>query len=170
MSDASLEGLTPMQRARLALANKLMENPETADEAKRLLKKVDPSFKDPALELQDRIAAETKAREEGMQKLREERETDKRNAWYAEKCKQIRALGLDVEKVEAIMKDKKIADYDTAVEYLQQQTSLAVPTHDSVTPMELPSDKGLWENPKKNARSLAHEMINEFKRNRTAAL
>jgi hypothetical protein len=165
---SGLEDLTPQQRAHLALGASLMGNPETADDARRLLRKADPKFKAADLDLQDKLEAEKKAREDDITKLREERETDKRNAWYAEQTRKVSAAGLDLAKLEETMKTKKIADYDTAIEFMQSQQSMAEPTHESVIPMAMPDDKALWKDPKKTARDIAHSMINEFRGRRTA--
>lgn len=162
----SLEELTPQQRAHLALGQSLMGNPETADDARRLLRKADPKFKAPDLELQDKLDKERQDRLDGEKKLREDIETDRRNVWYAETQRKVAAAGLDIKAVEKIMTDRQIANYDTAIEFLQSQQQIASPTHDSVTPMAMPDNKDLWKDPKKTARDIAHGMINEFRTQR----
>lgn len=164
----SLEDLTPAQRAHLALGASLMGNPETADDARRLLRKADPKFRAPDLEIQDRLDKEREERKAENKALEEKLDQDKRDRWYAEQQKKVAAAGLDMTALEKTMTERKIADYDTAIEFMQSKQSVAAPTFDSVAPMQMPDSKELWQDPKKTASKIAHEMISEFRAKRTA--
>lgn len=165
----SLEDLTPQQRGFLALGEGLMKNPDIAKEARKLLRKADPNFRPPDLDLEERLETEREERRKENKALEDRLNTEQRNRWYEEQKRKVATAGLDLTKVEEVMKTKKIAEYDTAIEFLQSQQSPAAPTPEGVTPVaRLPDNKELWKNPKQNASDLAHQMINEFRSKRIA--
>jgi len=159
----SLEDLTPEQRARLTLMDALLKNPETQKEVRKLARKADPNFRPPDLDIEDRLEREREERRREQQEIKDQMAQDQRNRWYEDQKRKVAAANLDIAKIEEVMKTKKIADYDTAIEYLQAQQQLAPATPASVTPMSMPLDKDLWKDPKGTASKIAHEMISGFR-------
>jgi len=163
----SLEDMSEAERNSEVL-KRMMNHPELGNEAKRLWKKIEPKARFPELEIDDRVTAATKELQEKIDALEakglEERVRANREANH----KMIREAGLDVEQVEKVMTDEKIAKYETAINYLKGQHALAPPTPDSVTPIRMPDDlKDIQKNPAAWARAKAHEAINELKQRRT---
>lgn len=137
----SLENVPEDQRTSLARAmHTLLNNPEVARDTKRLLKKVDPNLQFPDLEVGDEIA---RFREEQADKDRKRDEADRvarANDNYEKLRGKVLERGFNVEEVEKVMKEKGIANYDTAMEYIDAQRQLAPPTPDSLVTMEMPSN------------------------------
>jgi len=164
----SLEDMTEAERNSEVL-KRMMNHPELGLEAKRLWKKIEPKARFPDLELSDQVSAATKELEAKLEKLENERLEERVRANRDANHKMIREAGLDVEQVEKVMTDEKIANYGTAIKYLQGQHALAPPTPDSVTPIRMPDElKDIQKNPAAWARAKAHEAINELKAKRTA--
>lgn len=137
----SLENVSEDQRLALARAmNTLLNNPEVARDTKRLLKKIDPKLQFPDLEVEDTVQ---KFREEQAEKdkVRDEADRVRRaNESYEQIRGKVTARGFAVDEVEKMMKEKGIANYDTAMEYIDAQRQLAPPTPDSLMTMEMPSN------------------------------
>lgn len=171
MADASLEGYTPEQQAQLARTMAaLLNNPDVARDTKRLIKKVDSSVSFADIELQDQFE---KLRAEQLEKDKEREEQDRirrANAEYEKTKERVTSRGFKVEDVEKLMKEKGIASYDTAMEFLDNQSKLAPPTPDSLgRSMELPANaKDINRDPKNWARNEAHAAIDQLRMRRSS--
>src|SRR5262249_14513670 len=106
------------------------------------------------------------------EKKREEQERVQRaNKSYEENCARVKARGFKVEDVEKIMKDKGIGNYDTAMEFLENQARLAPPTPDSLGhTMSMPTEqKDIEKNQKKWSLNAMHAAVDELQRMRPRA-
>lgn len=144
MANDSLENIDEQGRLSLARAMKtLLDNPDVSRDAKRLLKKVDPKLQFPDLEVDDQLA---KFREEQAEKDRKREEAERvqrANDNYEKLRGKVLERGFKVEEVETVMKEKGIANYDTAMDFIDAQRQLAPATPDSLgMTMDMPSNMG----------------------------
>ncbi len=149
MPKPSLEGFTPEQIEEMADTYRaVLANPETRKAALRATKKVNPGMSIPEIDLEDAGRAEFKARDERIEKLEDElRRRDAESRVHAERAA-LRDKGMsaeDIAAVEKLMIDKRIPDYSTAAEFLQNQRQVAEPTPNSMErrpalTVNLPSD------------------------------
>lgn len=125
---AGIEDLTPQQRKWLNYGEMVLEakDQEVVDAAKRLAKKVRPDLHLPELDLDDKIAAEKKAREdwqvEQEQKARD-RDLQQRREAQAQKS---RDAGFDPEEIEKIVIEEKCS-FPTALKLAAAMRESAVP-------------------------------------------
>ena len=116
----SLE-LTNDARSELAaLAQTLAENPQTRKEFLRLTKQVKPDLPIPELEIEDKVSQSLTASEQRVQQL--EAKLAERDALekLKERRQSLKAKGLiendsDIDEVEKLMVEKKIADQKRTV-------------------------------------------------------
>lgn len=167
MPEPSLENESADQRDARAL-RALFNHPEVGAEAKRLYKeKVDPQARFADLEVQDRIDASNKTRDDEIKSLRERVERQDIETRRKEKHDQLRARGLDPIAVEKCMTDNKIHDYDAAARFVELETASAPSSASSITPIRMPDDsKEIAKNPTKWGRDMAHKAIDELKAQR----
>ncbi len=162
----SLENLTEEER-NSAILKRMMNHPEFGDEAKRIWKKIEPAARFPDIEMKDQVATATKALQDKIDALENKQLEERVLANRKENHKKVTDAGFSVEQVEKVMTDEKIANYDTAIKYLQGQNAMAPPTPQSVTPIRMPDDlKDIQKNPTMWARAKAHEAISELKARR----
>jgi hypothetical protein len=165
---ADFEQLSDAQRLALGrAAHKLFQNPEVSREAKKLLMKADPTVKFPEIETDDRIDKELKTRDEKIAELTNRQIEAEASARRRALHDQARAKGLKPEDVEDAIVKKGIANWDTAMEYveLSQQAAPATPaSYDST--MKMPDTKELWKDPAKWAREQTHAAIDEIQKRR----
>jgi hypothetical protein len=162
MAIKSLEDMTPEQQTQAAqLFQFVKANPDIEKSLRREAKKKNPNMAAPDIELEqalenqkkefeEKLAAERKERLDGLQAERRREAHDK-----------IKAAGLDPEKVEKVMVDENIGNYDTAINYLSAQAKLAPGTSRSFTPHTMPDTKELWADRNKFAKTQAFQAINE---------
>lgn len=162
----SLEDMNEAER-NSEILKRMMNHPEFGDEAKRVWKKIEPKARFPDLEAKDLVSTATKDLQGKIDKLEQERLEDRVRANREVNHKMIRDAGLEVEQVEKVMTDEKIAKYETAINYLKGQHALAPPTPEAITPIRMPDElKDIQKNPAQWARAKAHEAINELKSRR----
>jgi hypothetical protein len=162
----SLEDMTADERNSKIL-QRLMNHPEVGREAKRLWKKVEPAANFPDLDLEDQVTKATQELNDKVAKLEQEQLEGRVLANRAANHKLVRDAGFDVEQVEKVMTDEKIANYETAIKYLRGQSALAPPTPEAVTPIRMPDNlKDIQKNPTQWARGEAFKAINELKAQR----
>ena len=150
----SLEDLSPEQKQALALgdlAKKLVANPETGAQMKRLLMKGDPKIRFPEVELEDTIA---KAQEKTSERVKEleaklaQQEAERRQEKLHSKVKE---AGLELEPVLKLMEKHGLAstpeNYDLAIKVLRQDAQVAEPTTSALAPLEMPDTKEMWADP-----------------------
>lgn len=168
----SLENLSPEARDELAaLAQRLADNPETRKDFLRMTKKVNPDLPIPELEIDDRTtSALTQMRQENeaikaQLKAKEAQEMlDKRRQSLVKK-------GLvdnedEIDAVEKIMLEKKIADHETAAQYHQWMKQAAVPTPSGYQPSAVKQFdlNKFWKNPNTAAREEAVRALNDVRK------
>ena len=170
----SLENLSLEQRDELALLMKqLAENPETRKDALRLTKKLRPDLPMPELEIEDftekKVSQANQRVEELEAKLREkeirEELKDKRDALLK---KGLIDSESDIEEVEKVMLENKIADHETAAQYWQWMKQAAAPTPTGYNPNPVAKfDLGkYYKNPTGAARDEAAKALNELRNTR----
>lgn len=158
----SLEDLTSEQRAFLAAGELLLKNPEVMMEAKRLIKKVKPDVRFQDLETQDQIDASTKKLREEQEKLTEKINKDALERKFEEQRARLRADGVDVEALEAFMKENELYSYEKAAKIYAQVNKPATPTPSSLLQdMSKPDAKNFWADPVKAAREEAEKYFQE---------
>jgi len=168
----SLENLSPEARDELAaLAQRLADNPETRKDFLRMTKKVNPDLPIPELEIDDRTtSALTQMRQENeaikaQLKAKEAQEMlDKRRQSLVKK-------GLvdnedEIDAVEKLMLEKKIADHETAAQYHQWMKQAAVPTPSGYQPSAVKQFdlNKFWKNPNTAAREEAVRALNDVRK------
>lgn len=137
----SLENVTEEQRLSLARAMQtLLNNPELARDTKKLLKKANPSLQFPDIDVEDKFEKFREEQGERDKKREEDDRVRRANENYEKLRGKVLEKGFTVEEVEKVMKDKGIANYDTAMEYIEAQRQLAPPTPDSIMTMEMPAN------------------------------
>lgn len=125
---AGIEDLTPLQLKHLRYGEMVLEakDPEIVEAAKRLARKVDPKIHLPEIDLQDRIDAEKKAREdwesEQEQKAKDRDLAQRRDA----QAQKSRDAGFDPDEIEKIVIEEKCS-FPTALKLAALQRETAVP-------------------------------------------
>lgn len=124
---AGIEDLSPEEAKQLRLGKMLLEaNPEIAAEAKRLARKVDPKLRLPEIDLEDKIQAEKKSREEWEQKWEEKQREERFNRRRAEEAQKAREAGFEPDEIEKIVIEEKCS-FPTALKLAGLQRESAVP-------------------------------------------
>lgn len=170
----SLENISLEQRDELALLMKqLAENPETRKDALRLTKKLRPDLPMPELEIEDytekKVSQAQKRVEDLEAKLREkeirEELKDKRDALIK---KGLIDNESDIEEVEKVMLENKIADHETAAQYWQWMKQAAAPTPTGYNPNPVAKfDLGkYYKNPQQAARDEAAKALSDLRNTR----
>jgi hypothetical protein len=170
----SLENISLEQRDELALLMKqLAENPETRKDALRLTKKLRPDLPMPELEIEDytekKVSQAQKRVEDLEAKLREkeirEELKDKRDALIK---KGLIDNESEIEEVEKVMLENKIADHETAAQYWQWMKQAAAPTPTGYNPNPVAKfDLGkYYKNPQQAARDEAAKALSDLRNTR----
>lgn len=170
----SIENLSLEQRDELAaLLKEMSENPETRKDVLRLTKKLRPDLPVPELEIEDyteKRVSQANARVEELERRLAEKEAreslNKRRETLLKK-------GLienesDIDEVEKVMLENKIADHETAAQYWQWMKQAAVPTPTGYNPNPVAKfDLGkYYKNPTSAARDEAAKALSELRNNR----
>lgn len=167
--DASLENLTPDQRAELSLGKltrQLLTNPETRESAAKLLKKGDANLHFPDIEAKDELRKVQEKADEKINGLEQKlRERDAREILEKQHAR-IREAGLDVKAVTELMEKHGIAPteegYGIVIELIQSRAALAEPTTEGVTPFRVPNIKEMWNDPVKWREEEGYKVLNEL--------
>lgn len=163
MPAPTLEQMTPeQQKAAVELFTFVKGNPDIEKTLRRAAKAKNPAMNAPDIELEDALAAQRKEFETQLAAERKERLDGLQETRRAEAHKKIRDAGLDPEKVEKLMVDENIGNYDTAIRYLTAQNKLAPATPPTMTPMQMPDTKDLWADRNKFAKDTAFKAVNEL--------
>lgn len=167
---ASLEDLTVEQRADLnlgKLTKQLLQNPETAETAQRLLMKGDSKLRFPEVTLKDSLAQveektteRTKALENEVRQLKAEQKLEKLHA-------KVTDAGLELKPVVELMEKHGLAptdeNYTMAIEVLRSRAALAEPTPSDLTPLQMPNIKEMWQDPVKWREQEAMKVMREIR-------
>lgn len=168
----SLEDLTPEQKQDLnlgKLTKQLLQNPETAENAQRLLMKGDPKLRFPEVTLKDSLsrvseesAEQTKELRAQIQRMEAQRVLEKLHARVSD-------AGLEIKPVVELMEKHGLAptegNYDMAIEVLRNRAALAEPTTAELTPLQMPNIKEMWQDPVKWREQEAAKVIKEMRGN-----
>ena len=149
------------------LSLKLAHNEDTRERYVELVQEVNKDFKAPDIEAK-RASRKVDELEE---KLKLEKQREQAQARMdAQKQKLLdgqKYTPEDVEKIESFMQERGIADYeDGAILYGARQAPAAATPEIKTSRWEMPSFKGLMENPNKWSSDTAHQMIGELRANR----
>jgi hypothetical protein len=141
-------------------------DPEIQRATKRNLKKIDPKLNFPELDIEDTLEKRVQPLVEDNKKLREELQAKEWNAQVEKEHARGRQRGFVVDDVQKLMKEKGIVSFDTAMDMLEMQQTLATPTPESLSGVyEMPEDqKDIFKNPAQWARKQAHAIIDQMKR------
>lgn len=161
----SLEGKSAEEIERLAgWAQKILTSPETRTEALRMTRKADPTFRNAEIELDDKIAAATKASDDKVEKLEDQLRRERLERQHSEKKTELAGKGYDIDVLDKIMVDNKVGSYDGAMKIFDAEKVLApgtTPEYGGATRM--PTDmKEISKNPNQWARDKAAEVLKEF--------
>jgi hypothetical protein len=169
----SLEDVSYEQRDQLAaLMRELSDNPATRKEVLRLTKKIKPDLVIPELEIEETTtSAVSEARREleelkaQMAQKRAEEDLEKRRNALLRSGKA--KSDEDVEEIEKIMLEKKIADHDTAAEYWDWMKQSAAPTPTGYNPSAVKQFdlNKYYKNPVGAARDEAAKALQELRKN-----
>jgi hypothetical protein len=174
-----VEDLTGAELQAFRLGKLLLANPEVRRDAQRLAKKADPTLQIPEIELEDRVAKEREERlasekkhEDELMKLRVESRKATRDA-------EIVAKGYTVEEIEKIIVEYGCT-YEKAFAIAAMMRQTAEPTPPDVRsgsvpgePLNLRPGEDWKKLDRAGARTLglklAHEMVDDLKKQRRAA-
>ena len=169
----SLEDVSYEQRDQLAaLMRELSDNPATRKEVLRLTKKIKPDLVIPELEIEETTtSAVSEARKEldslkaQLAQRQAEEDLEKRRSSLIRKG--LANSDEDVEEIEKVMLEKKIADHDTAAEYWQWMKQSAAPTPTGYNPSAVKQFdlNKYYKNPVGAARDEAAKALQELRKN-----
>jgi hypothetical protein len=169
----SLEDVSYEQRDQLAaLMRELSDNPATRKDVLRLTKKLKPELVIPELDIEESTnSAVSEARKEldelkaQLAQRNAEEALDKRRSSLMRKG--LASSEQDVEEIEKIMLEKKIADHDTAAEYWQWMKQSAAPTPTGYNPSAVSKFdlNKYYKNPVGAARDEAAKALQDLRKN-----
>jgi hypothetical protein len=168
----SLENLSLEARDELAsLMQTLAESPDTREDILRLTKRVKPNLNIPEIDLKDRTNSELSKMREENEALRNEFRARDAKADLDERRKSLVKKGLaqsdeDIQAIEKVMLEKKIADHETAAEYHQYMKEAAKPTPTGYNPSAI---RGLnlnqfWKDPRGAAQQEAVKAFQDLRK------
>jgi hypothetical protein len=168
----SLENLSLEARDELAsLMQTLAESPDTREDILRLTKRVKPNLNIPEIDLKDRTNSELSKMREENEALRNEFRARDAKADLDERRKALVKKGLaqsdeDIQAIEKVMLEKKIADHETAAEYHQYMKEAAKPTPTGYNPSAI---RGLnlnqfWKDPRGAAQQEAVKAFQDLRK------
>jgi hypothetical protein len=172
----SLENLTAEQRAELnigRLTRQLLTDPETREQAAKLLQKADKTLQFPDVAAKEEARKIREASDEKISALEQRlKERDAREA-LTKQHDRVREAGLDVKMVTELMEKHGIPPtedgYDLVMELVQKRAQLAEPTPEQFAPLQRPDIKEMWNDPIKWREAEGYKILNELIANRKRA-
>lgn len=165
MSD--LENMSDEERNRLAATmNSLLRDPALRKETLSLVKKKNPGVTIPEIETDERLS---KMQDEMEKKLKEQAdkfEKDSIERQWADLRRTWKDRGLDPDLIQKTMTEKKIADPETAITFLELESRGAQPTPSQVSQagrMKLPDTFNSIMKDPKSALDTAYAAIDELR-------
>ena len=159
--------VSPEADRALKLTQEILANPEAAMEYKRLLKKVNPKYDFPEVDIEEKLSKSTKEMEEKMQAELAKRDEAETNRQISERRKEtlnkIKSKGFNDEetaKIEAIMAENGIVNPDIAISYYREANKPVKPT--SYRPTFRQVSKELDFKDPHAALDLAHRLADDF--------
>lgn len=152
----SLDSLTPEEkrefetaRARAKLLESLVDDTDkdVARQAKRLLKKKNPSLHFADIEAEEAVDAALKPVREENARLQDELVRNRAQELLQKEDQDIRAADLDPTAVRKFMQEQGTTNLPLAIEVLQSRRALAEPTSPAFQPFEKPDIKDMWDDP-----------------------
>lgn len=167
----SLENLSIEARDELAaLAQQLADNPETRKDFLRMTKKVKPDIPIPELDIEEKTTQAVGRAEQRVQeleaKLKQKEAMDELNRRRQTIVKKGLASEDDIEGIEKLMLEKKIADHETAAQYHEWMKQAAEPTPSGYNPnvMKKWDLSSYMKNPTTAARDEAVKALGELRK------
>jgi septal ring factor EnvC (AmiA/AmiB activator) len=168
----SLENLSPEARDELAaLAQRLADNPETRKDFLRMTKKVNPDLPIPELEIDDRTNSAINQMRQENDSIRAQLKAKEAQEMLDKRRQSLVKKGLvdnedEIDAVEKLMLEKKIADHETAAQYHQWMKQAAVPTPSGYQPSAVKQFdlNKFWKNPANAAREEAVRALNDVRK------
>jgi hypothetical protein len=156
------------------LEDQVLADPEVGPIIKRALKKKDPRVNFPELAIEDTITAKTQEHEKKIDDFLESQKTKENKAFWEGQRKQAIDAGHVTEEergdFEKWMIEENMGNYQRAAKMWHDEKSAAAePTnYQDMTGVQLPTGKGLFENPNKWARDEGLAAVNEIRRQRNS--
>jgi septal ring factor EnvC (AmiA/AmiB activator) len=167
----SLENLSIEARDELAaLAQQLAENPDTRKDFLRMTKKVKPDIPIPELEIEEVTTRAVGRAEQRVQELEAKLKQKEALEELKRRREAIVEKGLatkdDIEGIEKLMLEKKIADHETAAQYHEWMKQAAEPTPSGYnpSPMKKWDLSSYRKNPVTAARDEAVKALSELRK------
>lgn len=168
----SLENLSPEARDELAaLAQRLADNPETRKDFLRMTKKVNPDLPIPELEIDDRTNSAIETMRKENEAIRAKLQAKEAQEMLDKRRQSLVKKGLvdnedEIDAVEKLMLEKKIADHETAAQYHQWMKQAAVPTSSGYNPSAVKQFdlNKYWKNPVNAARDEAANALRDLRK------
>lgn len=169
----SLEDVSYEQRDQLAaLMRELSDNPATRKEVLRLTKKIKPDLVIPELDIEETTTSAVSEARRELEAMRAELEQKRAEENLEKRRNALLRSGKvaseeDIEEVEKVMLEKKIADHDTAAEYWQWMKQSASPTPTGYNPSAINKFdlSRYYKNPVGAARDEAAKALSELRKN-----
>lgn len=168
----SLENLSPQARDELAaLAQRLADNPQTRKDFLRMTKQVNPDLPIPELEIEEKTNSALNQMRQENEAIRAKLQAKEAQEMLDKRRQSLVKKGLveneeEIDAVEKLMLEKKIADHETAAQYHQWMKQAAVPTPSGYQPSAVKQFdlNKFWKNPASAARDEAVKALNEVRR------
>lgn len=168
----SLENLSPEARDELAaLAQRLADNPETRKDFLRMTKKINPDLPIPELEIDDRTNSAISQMRQENEAIKAKLQAKEAQEMLEKRRQTLLKKGLieneeEIDAVEKLMLEKKIADHETAAQYHQWMKQAATPTPSGYQPSAVKQFdlNKYWKNPATAAREEAVRALNEVRK------
>ena len=168
----SLENLSEEARNELAaLAQRLADNPETRKDFLRMTKKINPDLPIPELEIDDRTNSALHQMRQENEAIKAKLQAKEAQEMLEKRRQTLVKKGLvdnedEIDAVEKLMLEKKIADHETAAQYHQWMKQAAVPTPSGYNPSAVKQFdlNKFWKNPANAAREAAASALNEIRK------
>jgi hypothetical protein len=168
----SLENLSQEARDELAaLAQRLADNPKTRKDFLRMTKQVNPDLPIPELEIEDKTNSALQQMRQENDAIRAKLQAKEAQEMLDKRRQQLVKKGLvdneeEIDAVEKIMLEKKIADHETAAQYHQWMKQAATPTPSGYQPSAVKNFdlNRFWKNPAGAAREEAVKALNEVRK------
>lgn len=168
----SLENLSQEARDELAaLAQRLADNPKTRKDFLRMTKQVNPDLPIPELEIEEKTNSALEQMRQENEAIRAKLQAKEAQEMLDKRRQQLVKKGLvdnedEIDAVEKLMLEKKIADHETAAQYHQWMKQAAVPTPSGYQPSAVKNFdlNRFWKNPATAAREEAVKALNEVRK------
>jgi hypothetical protein len=161
-----LEGKSTEEIERMAAwADRVLNNKDTRADALRLTQKIDPNYRNPEIELDDRIKAATAESDKKLEKMQGELHEERLRRNRTEKKQELTARGYDIDVLEKVMVDNQVSSYEGAIKIFDAERRLAPATPPVIGSgsMEMPDvAQDIMKNPTKWAQNKAAEVLNEI--------